>query len=120
MNVWIRDSTLKAACGNISVNRSLCSSSISNETPFNGSARHGAWEWVEAIVISGSYCSGATPGDNVLTVKVTDSHSQYHHVERIEISSRHLVGPGRSVLPANSFNDECDLPTDLTQVGRAG
>mmetsp|Transcript_12632 Transcript_12632/g.28976 ORF Transcript_12632/g.28976 Transcript_12632/m.28976 type:complete len:1330 (+) Transcript_12632:110-4099(+) len=114
MNVWIRDSTLKAACGNISVNRSLCSSSISNETP--GSARHGAWEWVEAIVISGSYSSGATPGGNVLTVKVTDSHSQYHHVERIEISSRHLVGPGRSVLPANSFNDECDLPTDLTQL----
>ena len=124
MNVWIRHSTLKAACENTSVNRSLVSSSVSNETSCDGSARQGAWEWVEAIVISGSFSNnstlGATPGDNVLAVKVTDAHSQYRDLERIEISSRHLAGPGRNVLPANSFNEECDLPTDLTQVGRAG
>ena len=119
MNVWINDSTLKAAC----VNRSL-GSSITNKTSFDGSSRQGAWEWVEAIVISGSYHGnptvGAPPGDNVLTVKVTDAHSQYHGLDKIEISSRHLVGPGRSILPANSFNDGCDLPTDLTEVGRVG
>ena len=120
----------------------LDSSNCSIKSPLSSdglSTRKEQWVWVLSEVVSGSTqdlfatssCndnnltsprhdtinSAATNSNATLTVRVVDPESDY--ADRIiEISREHInMGDGgRGVLPANTFEDNQPLPSDLTQL----
>ena len=118
------------------------SSNKSNNNEGDGlSTRKEQWVWVLSEVISGSTqglfsttstqstssMAGTSPrsndndpnkaADSTLTIRVVDTESDYAD-KIIEIARKHInmVDGGRGVLPANTYDSEQPLPSDLTQL----
>ena len=110
--LWVKSVVVSGSASSIVAN--------SPRTPAKStSARFGSVDRQKSFTPGGGASSRSiTAGnsDTILTIRVIDPDS-LHEDKIVEISARHLKNAGgRGVLPANSFNDQGSLPSDLTQL----